>query len=137
MQAMNAPRGTELRLALAFVEELEGLGSEIEAAMQAIAGNRLPDFEQSVARQESLCRRLRELAIHDPLRKEPISVDVELTSRIRTASSTIRQLNLRYAALLKHSSQSVRLLASLTHGYAARPQPSAGQAKHHSWSCEG
>ena len=149
---MPLVQGAQEEETLAFVEQLEGLGAEIRTAMEAIAGNRLAAFEQSVSRQEFLCGRLRELAAQlgspssalrsatailraDRAPANGSSADRELATRVRSTGATLQALNLQYAALLRHSGQSMQMMATLTNNYTQRQAGS--RAKHQTWSCEG
>ncbi len=125
-----------------LVDRLEDLGLEIDLAMAAIAGDRLHAFETSVRRQEVACSRLSALAAQLAPRvsgagRAPIAdADSALDQRLRAATTTIRTLNARYSALLRHSGESLRLLACLSGTYAGRSQPSTGRPKQQTWSCE-
>jgi hypothetical protein len=116
--------------ALDFIEQIEALGSEIEAAMAAIAGDRLTALEQSVRRQELACSRLVDMAGHVAATPSESLADPELAARLQATSTTLRDLNAQYAALLRHSGQSVRLLAALCTNYAG------SQVRTPTWCCE-
>ena len=129
---------------LAFIEQVGDLSAEIRSAMLAIADDRLAAFEQSVSRQEFLSGKLRELAIQvGPLPRSAPSSGIEadaqqdLSTRLRVTSATLQALNLQYAALLRHSGQSVRLMATLTNTYAQREKHPGSQLKRRTWSWEG
>ena len=105
--------------AAAYLQSLRDLAYELERAMQAIARNALVEFEDSIANQQSICSRLREL-VHDlstPLEVEITAInatfDRDMTSQIQAASGVLQKLNYRYAALLQLSSRSVSLMTSL------------------------
>ena len=126
-----------------YLRTLQELAHELERAMQAIARNALAEFEESVANQQSICTRLREL-VHDlstPLEVQTTAMDTafdrDMTSQVRAASGTLQKLNYRYAALLQHSSRSVSLMASLFSSFKGQFQEASGpRLKHQTWSCQ-
>src|ERR1700677_1327200 len=97
------------QLAAAYLLQLQTLAFEISVAMDAIAANALTSFQESVAKQEMLCGVLASMAhtISERVRssERPLLVlsDSAVERRIRATSEAIRELNLQYAALLKHS----------------------------------
>jgi hypothetical protein len=125
-----------------YLESLHAMAAELERAMQAIARNSIADFEESIAIQQSLGDRLKELAadLSVPLEAHPASIGVqldrEMTNQIKDASTTLQRLNLRYAALLEHSSRSVALMTSLFRSFQGQFQEASGPGlKHQTWSC--
>jgi len=129
--------------AVEYLYVLRSLATELERAMQAIAQNRLSDLEDSVANQETLSGRLdelvRELCI--PLEAgTPVfqtDTDDDRMHQILRASAALQKLNQRYAALLKHSSRSVALMASLFGSFKGQFQEASGpRLKHQTWSCQ-
>lgn len=133
----NETAGDHLRL-------LHALSREIERAMEAISGNDLPALEDSVARQQELSDRLRQAA--DDLgfsapRPFPGSApelpDDDCMRQIRASSLRLQELNLRYSLLLKHSSRSVAMMATLFgsfRGQIQKEDPGAG-LNQQTWSC--
>jgi hypothetical protein len=126
------------QLAAAYLAQLESLSLEISAAMDAIAANALQKFQESVAKQEMLCFSLSQMAKavagSSPSRsfKDPAA-----EQKIQAASEAIRKLNLRYAALLKHSGRSIALLASLCRNHLGeREEIHGSRFKRQTWSCE-
>jgi phosphatidylinositol kinase/protein kinase (PI-3 family) len=135
-------RDRELKAA-EYLQAMRALSYELERAMQAIARNALAEFEESVAIQQLLSGRLGELAqeLSQPLEAQAAEMDAridqETASQIHTASGTLQKLNLRYAALLQHSSRSVALMASLFRSYSGQFQEASGpRLKHQTWSCQ-
>jgi hypothetical protein len=129
--------------AVEYLYVLRSLATELERAMQAIAQNRLSDLEDSVANQQTLSGRLgelvRELCI--PLEVDTAvfqtDTDDDRMRQILTASAALQKLNQRYAALLKHSSRSVALMASLFGSFKGQFQEASGpRLKHQTWSCQ-
>jgi hypothetical protein len=130
------------RLAASYLQQLQGLALEISAAMDAIATNALSRFQESVAKQEMLCFSLMQIANAvakgSPSFREALSsYDPAADQEIQAASEAIRKLNLRYAALLKHSGRSIALLSSLCRNYLGQSQEVRGpRLKRQTWSCE-
>jgi hypothetical protein len=131
------------RAATTYLQQLQALATEISAAMDAIAANALPRFQESVAKQEMLCASLANMAssVSEELgmSEQPLlkGIDPAVELRIRTTSVAIRELNLKYAALLKHSGKSIALLISLCRSHTGRFQEARGpRLKHQTWSCE-
>jgi len=126
-----------------YLQSLRDLAHELERAMQAIAGNALADFEESIAAQQTLCCRLGEIAreLSVPLEAQTegleTRLDNDMTKQIQDASGVLQKLNLRYAALLQHSSRSVALMASLFSSFKGQFQEASGpRLKHQTWSCQ-
>jgi hypothetical protein len=136
-------RQTRGQIAATYLQHMQELAFEIKTAMDAIAANALSGFQKSVARQEMLCASLSSMA--NPVSEEssttgqPLlsSLDPATELKIRATSSAIRELNLQYAALLKHSGKSIALLALLCESHTGRFQEARGaRRKHQTWSCE-
>ena len=131
-------------LALIYLEHLDALSAELRLAMQAVGANALTRFEESVSRQQDLCTRMGSLAqvpsgLHgrrDPGETTELSQDSALTERIRQASESLQELNRRYAALLKHSGDSLRLFAGLCQSYTAHYQTTGSVRGGATLSCE-
>jgi gas vesicle protein len=126
-----------------YLQSLRDLARELERAMQAIARNGLADFEESIAAQQTLSYRLGEIAreLSAPLEAQTEGMETELdndmTKQIQDASGVLQKLNLRYAALLQHSSRSVALMASLFSSFRGQFQEASGpRLKHQTWSCQ-
>ena len=134
---------THDQLAAAYLQQLQALAFEISVAMDAIAANALTSFQESVAKQEMLCGVLANMA--NTIRKsvgsseQPLLVlsDSSVELKIRATSEAIRELNLQYAALLRHSGRSIALLASLCRSHTGQFQEARGpRSKRQTWSCE-
>jgi len=134
---------TRDQIAATYLQYLQTLAAEISAATDAIAANSLLGFQESVSRQESICASLASMA--DPFNCGFRSSDdpshlcaaPAVEARIRVTIGTIRELNLQYAALLKHSSRSIALLASLCRSHTGCFQEARGpRLKYQTWSCE-
>jgi CRP-like cAMP-binding protein len=111
--------------------------------MDAIATNALTSFQESVAKQEMLCGVLANMAntISKRVRssEQPLLVlsDSTIERRIRATSQAIRELNLQYAALLKHSGRSIAILASLCRSHTGEfKEAREPRSKRQTWSCE-
>ena len=134
---------TRDQLAATYLLQLQALAFEISVAMDAIAANALISFQESVAKQEMLCGVLANMAntISEDVRSSeqplPVLSDGSVERKIRSTSEAIRQLNLQYAALLKHSGRSIALLASLCRSHTGRFEEARGsRSKRQTWSCE-
>ncbi len=119
---MASPANTETaKGAEHSLAQMDALAGEIGTAIRAIGGNALPALEQSIERQGELAAGL-ELALSRlraagmDSRGEPLPP--ELSSRLRAGARSLARLNDEYAALLKHSGHSLRLLLAL-HGREA------------------
>jgi uncharacterized phage infection (PIP) family protein YhgE len=133
-----------------YLQSLRSMTRELERAMQAIASNALPDFEESIDNQQLLSARLSALAndlakdletLGVPLQKKPAiaqaAIDEDMAQQIRAADDTLQRLNRRYAALLQHSSRSVALMSQLFSSFQGQIQEASGpRLKHQTWSCQ-
>ena len=126
-----------------YLVSLRSLTCELERAMQAIAHNSLPDLEESIASQQMLSSRIRELAddMCVPLEARAAlpaaSVDKDMALQIRAAADELQTLNQRYAMLIRHSSRSVALMAGLFGSLKGQFQEASGpRLKHQTWSCQ-
>jgi hypothetical protein len=134
---------TRNELAAAYLRQLQALACEISVAMDAIAANALPRLQESVANQEMLCASLATMVntvsegVHSSDQPSLPNVDKDVDQKIRTTRRAILELNLQYAALLKHSSRTVALLSSLCRSHAGQIQEARGpRLKYQTWSCE-
>jgi hypothetical protein len=134
---------TRDEIAARYLQQLQELAFEISAATDAIAANALPKLQESVAKQEMLCSNLAMLAnsvsegFRTSERTLPAHSDNSVELKIRAASKAISELNLQYAALLKHSGKSIALLASLCRSRTGDFQEAHGpRLKRQTWSCE-
>jgi len=131
------------QIAATYLQQMQELASEISIAMDAIASNALPKFQESVARQEMLCAGLATMSntVSEGFRSSetPLLSGVEpsVERKIRAAGNAIRELNLQYAALLRHSGKSIALLSLLCSSHAGQFQEARGpRLKRQTWSCE-
>jgi len=134
---------TRDQIAATYLQQMQELAFEISVAMDAIAANQLPTLQESVARQEMLCAGLATMAntvsegVRSPETPSPSGIDPSIERKIQAAGSAIRDLNLQYAALLKHSGKSIALLSLLCNSHAGRFQEARGpRLKRQTWSCE-
>lgn len=130
-------------IAAKYLHQLQELASEISVAAEAIAANALPRLQESVAKQEMLCAGLIKLAnsvgngLGSSVQPSFSGIDPAVETKIRAASETIRELNLQYAALLRHSGKTIALLASLCRSHTGQFQEAGGpRLKYQTWSCE-
>ncbi len=131
------------QLAASYLQQLQALAFEISVAMDAIARNAITNFQESVSKQEMLCAVLANLAntIAAPAgspRQLPLGQgDNSVAQKIRATTTAIRDLNLQYAALLKHSGRSIALLVSLCKTHTGQTEEAGlSRLKHQTWSCE-
>jgi hypothetical protein len=122
---------------------LRTLAGELERAMQAMARNNLDELEESVANQQELSLQLSHLADdlnHTAKASRSVaasSIEPDLMREIRAAAGELDKLNLRYSILLKHSSRSVAMMASLFNSFRGQIQEASGpRLKHQTWSCQ-
>ena len=134
---------TRDELAARYLQQLQDLALEISVATDAISANALSRFQESVARQEMLCCNLAAMAnsVGEGLRSSPqpllARTETAVELKIRATSKAISELNVQYAALLKHSGRSIALLASLCRSHTGNFQEAHGpRPKHQTWSCE-
>jgi hypothetical protein len=132
---------TRDQLAASYLQHLQALAGEISVAMDAIAKNAIISFRESVDKQEMLCALLANLAVahSKPVSsaRPPVVSDSPMAREIRAAITAIRDLNLRYATLLRHSGRSVELLLSLCRSHTGQLVEAAGsRSKRQTWSCE-
>jgi hypothetical protein len=134
---------TRDQIAATHLRQMQELAFEISAAINAIAENKLSKLQECIARQEMLCAELSTTAYiaGGGLRSvEPSSrpgMDLSIGEKIQAAGKAIRELNLQYASLLKHSGRSIALLSLLCSCQAGRFQEERGpRLKRQTWSCE-
>ena len=125
-----------------YLVTLRTLAHELDRAMSAIASRELPGFEDSVSRQLATCVRIAEIPVRSVVqrRSQPgpiLPIDAELAARINAATDKLVTLNQRYAVLLKHSGETMRLFAGLFRSYSDLPeQGSVTPSNLRTWSCE-
>jgi hypothetical protein len=125
-----------------YLECLQALARELESAMQSIAANGHPSFEESVSRQLVLCSRLTTLAARHqsrrkdaPLEAAPSAGD-DLSARIEDAKVKLLNLNRNYSALLNHTRRTVQMFAGLARCYSGYAHPLATTTPGRTWSSE-
>ena len=121
---------------------LRSLSSELERAMRAIAGNDLPELEDSVATQQALSLQLGDLAdflgesAQNQKTAKTDAIESGLMREVHSAVGELKRLNLRYSILLKHSSRSVAMMAALLSSCGGQIQEASGaRLKLQTWSC--
>jgi hypothetical protein len=131
------------QLATSYLQQLQALAFEISVAMDAIARNAINNLQESVAKQEMLCAVLASLAnsIGAPAtssERMPLGLsDNSVARKIQATTTVIQDLNLQYAALLKHSGRSIALLVSLCRTHTGQFQEAGlSRLKRQTWSCE-
>jgi hypothetical protein len=126
-----------------YLEQLEELISEMNVGMQAIATNSVDVLRESIAKQESLCASLAAASLADDMRLQQLSQsphplgENDVDRMIWEASNAVRQLNLHYAALLKHSGSTITVLSALCSNHTGTSnEPHGPWSKQQTWSCE-
>jgi len=125
------------------LQQMQALAIEISVSMDAIVSNSMPAFQDSVARQEMLCSSVAGMAntvgggFGTSIQPIISGVDATIESKIRAASNELCELNLQYAALLRHSGKSLAVLTTLYKSRTGQFQEARGpRLKHQTWSCE-
>ena len=98
----------------AYLQQLELMREEIGRSMQAVAGNSLSEFEESLWRQEVLCVSLRRL-VRAMVRATPSS---SALARIFTVTTELCCLNQTYAHLIQQTRASCDLMYGLCRSYS-------------------
>lgn len=127
-----------------YLAILQGLVRELETAMKSIAMQKIIPFQESIRLQQAACSRLAQLQhsrTSKLLRKdrssEETGCDSDLSLQIEEAIAAVLLINQQYAALLKHSGETLRLFAGLLQSYRGLKQSASGlQANLMTWSCE-
>ena len=139
---LDVPQTRDL-LAASYLQQLQALAAEIPIAMDAIAAHALPTLQDSIAKQEMLCASLATMApafgdgSHASEQVPAALADSAVEMKIRAARRALVELNMQYAALLKHSGRSIALLISLCRSHSGNFQEALGpRLKRHTWSCE-
>jgi hypothetical protein len=131
-----------------YLTKLKCLSSELDRAMEAIVSRELPSLRESLYVQRSTCARLSYLQ-QSPKVKQLISSGIgadpascDLSAEIKAATQSLLTLNARYAALVKHSSETLRLLTGLYRGHFYQAHQGhartalAPETGTQSWYCE-
>jgi hypothetical protein len=139
---MGAAGNQDLGLRAAeYLQQMRGLAAELERGMDSIARNALADFEESITNQQAITAHLTDLAKDFTLPAQgsftdsPQFVDPEMIAEIQAANRELQMLNMRYSALLAHSSRSVAQMISLfksLKGYYRQTSAPSSQT----WSCQ-
>lgn len=126
-----------------YLADLQCLAGELETAMNSIAGQELSPLQESIKIQEAACSRLahmqggRSIRLAGDTGPETSCMNSDLGFQIEEAIEAVLLLNQRYAALLKHSGETLRLFAGLFRSYQGPTVPAKGiQANLQTWSCE-
>lgn len=126
-----------------LLANLHMLGGQLECAMAAIVQRSISSLQDSLHLQQLSCGRLADLRYRSNERRKLASgpdvdsLDSDLSAEIEAASESVKILNSRYSALLKHSGETQRLLAGLYRSYRGFARPLSGtQASLPTWSCE-
>ena len=116
---------------LEYLQAMQALSAEMQAALAALAANDLVRFEASLAAQELLCESARGLA------KKLLRGDSRPTAQLAAAGHELRQQNRVYATVVGRAAQVCAALLSLyqdsPRGYSADGRTLPGPA---TWSCE-
>ena len=127
-----------------YLASLQSLAGELDTAMNCIATQKLSPLQESIKVQQKVCSRLahlqrgRSMNLAGASGTMSICEDSDLAFQIEEAIAAVLLLNKRYAALLKHSGETLRLFVGLLRSYQGSTQPTSGiQANLQTWSCEG
>lgn len=143
--------------AVEYLKLMRSLRGELERAMQAIAGNRLMDLEESLAEQESLAARLAVLrgqalahaggqgeatgsggaaASRISNLESRLFLDQRLAGELSAANNELQQTNRIYARVLDYSKRSTARMASLMGSFSGNMQEASGpRLRCQTWSC--
>lgn len=110
-------------IAQQYLKQATALRLQLLAAMDAIAHNSLPDFEQSLWQQEMLSSGMRRsLQLMQHLYLQP-----SLLSELRSANASLQQLSRTYQGLIGQASQSAALLRGVCTLYGQATSPAHNQ----------
>jgi hypothetical protein len=126
-----------------YLANLQCLAGELETAMNCIARQELFPLQESIKVQQAACSRLahiqrgRSAKLSADRALSTNCEDSDLSFQIEEAVASVLVLNKRYAALLRHSGETLRLFAGLFRSYqGSTHSTSAVQANLQTWSCE-
>lgn len=106
-----------------YLQQVTALRLQLLTAMDAIANNSLPDFEQSLWQQEMLSSGMRRsLQLLRTLHLHP-----SLLAELRSANASLQQLSRTYQGLIGQASQSANLLLGVCTLYGQAPSPAHKQ----------
>ena len=122
---------------------IHSLSDQLRSAMDAIVQRSLSSLQHSLHLQQITCGRIADLRYRSTERlncttpSETVCLDSDLASEIMAARDSLVLLNNNYSALLKHSGETLRLLAGFNRSYRGFAQPASDtRATRPSWSCE-
>ena len=123
------------------LDSLRALACQLDSAMDSIVKRQLPALKSGLHLQRVSCASLaaiRHRSNQRPERKsETLMADHDLATEIKSATESLLVLNRRYAALLKHSGDTLQLLAGLYRSYRGSVQPGSPiSGSLQTWSCE-
>lgn len=121
---------------------LRTLEQELARAIEAIETRSLPAFEDSLCRQRAACAQLASLNRSNAAGQERNArfrenpAKEELLNEIKTAALAVDPLNRQFAALLRHSQETIMVFATLFRSYRAPLAQSTGnQHSFSTWAC--
>ncbi len=106
-----------------YLQQATALRKELLTAVDAIAQNSLPEFEQSLWRQEMLSSGMRRNL--QLLRN--LYLQTPLLEQMRSANASLQQVSRTYQGLLSQVSQSAALLRGVCTLYGQAPSPAHHQ----------
>lgn len=125
---------------LALIRELT---CELERAMIAMAANALADFEDSVARQRNLSKRLDELrsasrnTFEGRNERPAATASPSLADDVTVAIASLQSANCQYSMMLKHFSGTARLFSGLYRPYGRTSKVDPYRSRFQcAWSCQ-
>lgn len=110
-------------IAQQYLQQAHALKQELQAAMDAIAQNSLPDFEQSLWRQEMLATGMHRSLL---LLRHHHVVPAQL-AELRTANAALQLVSRTYGTLIHQAGQSASLFSGLCTLYGQNSIPAAGK----------
>ena len=100
-----------------YCEQVEALGKQLAAAIDAIAHHQLRDLEHSIIEQQhSLSKLLLTAELIERTGQSPPKLKTH--ERLRTSVQALVRLNERYSALLEHTSRSLHMLQAMDPRFA-------------------
>ncbi len=130
-------------LAFEYLTMSRSLAAEMTFAMECIASNAMPEFKESVRRQVVLSGSLEEMAgkmarsIQATGPRLSFANTSSFDAEIKAVWRELRERNVRYAALLSHSSKSIDQLTNLCKSFLGQvPGVSESGVNCQTWYCE-
>ena len=128
---------------ISYLEAARSLTRELGQAMLAISSNRLTDLEKSLAVQDVLIEELLGMRRKGWVRAaigpaiESKAIDICLAKEVEVAAAALQDANRVYGALLRRSTHSASLMASLLDSFKGHFQEASGpRLKYQTWSCQ-